>query len=60
MKKIEGRPVRIAVVGLGMASKPHVLALKDLADGRVEVEKPGATRGDEIDADAQHASNVRQ
>lgn len=37
MKKIEGRPVRLAVVGIGMASKPHVLALKDLADGRVEV-----------------------
>ncbi|MBL8832515.1 MAG: Gfo/Idh/MocA family oxidoreductase [Rhodospirillales bacterium] len=37
MKKIEGRPVRMAVVGIGMASKPHALALKDLADGRVEV-----------------------
>lgn len=37
VKKIEGRPVRMCVVGLGMASKPHVLALKDLADGRVEV-----------------------
>ncbi len=37
MKKIEGRPVRMAIVGIGMASKPHVLALKDLADGRVEV-----------------------
>ncbi|MBI3507413.1 MAG: Gfo/Idh/MocA family oxidoreductase [Proteobacteria bacterium] len=27
----------MAIVGLGMASKPHVQSLKDLADGRVEV-----------------------
>ena len=38
MKAIKGRPVRMAVVGLGMASKPHMQSLKDLAaEGRVEL-----------------------
>ncbi|MCA3263784.1 MAG: Gfo/Idh/MocA family oxidoreductase [Telmatospirillum sp.] len=32
-----GRRLRIGVVGLGMASKPHVAALKDLQGARLEV-----------------------
>lgn len=34
---MSGRLLRVGVVGLGMASKPHVAALKDLEGARLEV-----------------------
>ena len=34
---MNGRRLRVGVVGLGMASKPHVAALKDLQGERLEV-----------------------
>lgn len=37
MATAQNRKVRFAVVGLGMAAKPHILALKDLKESGVEV-----------------------